>query len=97
MESDSSPPQQGQPPPSQGMYNRSRRHNVSRPGVRHAMVVINRMLRSPNNGNDVVRDRIIRAACVMNAAGPTETTFASHGRIDTAWRIAARLVRRLRS
>ena len=65
------------------------------PDVRHARFVINRLLRSTQKCDDVIQDRIIRAASVLKAATPTETAFASGAPVDVACRIAARIVRRL--
>ena len=65
------------------------------PNLRHAKVVINRLLRSARKSDDVVQDRILRAASVLKAAGPTETAFAGGTPVDVACRIAARIVKRL--
>lgn len=63
-------------------------------GVRHARIVVNRLLRSNRRGNDIVQDRILQAASVLNSAKANETAFVEGRPIDVALRIAARLVRR---
>lgn len=65
------------------------------PDVRHATVVINRLLRSSRKSGNVIQDRILSAASVLKAAAPTETAFAGGMPVDVASRIAARIVRRL--
>jgi hypothetical protein len=67
----------------------------SRPDVKHALVVVNRMLRSRAAENDTVRERIVRAAGILQAAEPTQTAFVSGRPVDVAVRIATRLIRRL--
>lgn len=66
-----------------------------RPDLRHAMVVVNRVLRSTERKDDILQDRIRRAACILKAAEPTETAFLAGRPVDVAFRIAARIVKRL--
>ena len=72
-----------------------RRKLSTAPDVRHAMVVVNRALRSSRKQDDVLQDRICRAACLLKSAGSTETAFASGRPVDVVFRIASRIVRRL--
>lgn len=64
------------------------------PAVRHARIVVDRMLRSSRRRNDMVQDRIHQAATVLNAAKSNETAFVGGQQVDVALRIATRLVRR---
>ena len=65
------------------------------PDVRHAVIVVNRLLRSTAPDDDVVHDRLLRAACVLKASRSTETAFASGRPVDVAFRLASRIVRKL--
>lgn len=67
----------------------------SRPEVKHALVVVNRMLRSSANPDDSVKGRVIKAAGALRTAAPTPTAFVSGRAVDVAMRIAVRLARRV--
>lgn len=66
-----------------------------RPDIRHAVVVVDRMLRASQTGNDVIQNRLFHAARVLRAADPTETAFVSGRPVDVVIRLATRLVRRM--
>ena len=66
-----------------------------RPDVKHALVVVNRMLRSSPNSDDRVKDRILQVAGILRTSDPTPTAFVSGRPVDVAFRIASRLIRRL--
>ncbi|MCP4172014.1 MAG: hypothetical protein GY758_14715 [Fuerstiella sp.] len=69
----------------------------NRVGVRHAMVVINRMIRSPHKRDQLLHDRIFRAAGVVRATDATETAVFSNRPADVVYRLASRIVRGLTS
>jgi hypothetical protein len=69
----------------------------SRANVRHAMVVINRMIRSPDQRDQLLHDRVYRAAGVVRATDATETAVFASRPTDVVFRLASRIVRRLSS
>lgn len=68
---------------------------IDGPDLRHAMIVINRMIRSADKCDKVVHDRLDRAVGVMKATRQTETAFISQRPADVVRRIASRLLRSL--
>ncbi|MCP4787738.1 MAG: hypothetical protein GY903_13880 [Fuerstiella sp.] len=74
---------------------RIRQHNCA--NVRHAMVVLNRMIRSPDKRDQLLHDRIYRAAGVVKATDATETAMFASRPADVVHRLASRIVRGLRS
>jgi hypothetical protein len=90
----------------QTVFVRSTTHAITRkagdingqaPDVRHAAIVVRRMIRSADRRDQEVRERLGRAATVLKATRPEkECTFFSHPR-DVVFRLAARLIRCLRS
>ena len=61
------------------------------------MVVINRMIRSPDKRDQLLHDRIYRAAGVVRATDATETAIFSSRPTDVVFRLASRIVRGLSS
>lgn len=74
-----------------------RMRHQSRAHVRHAMVVINRMIRSPDKRDQLLYDRIYRAASVVRATDATETAVFTNRPTDVVFRLASRIVRGLSS
>ncbi len=66
-----------------------------RASVRHAVVVLNRMIRSPNKRDQLLHDRIYRAAGVVKATDATETAIFASRPTDVVYRLASRIVRGL--
>lgn len=63
--------------------------------VRHAEVVIRRMLRRQSHQN-TVQERVVQAARILNAADHTKTAFSAGHPISAARRIAIRVLRKVR-
>ncbi len=63
--------------------------------MRHAMVVLNRMIRSPDKRDQMLHDRIYRAAGVVKATDATETAMFASRPTDVVYRLASRIVRGL--
>jgi len=63
--------------------------------VHHAMVVLNRMIRSPDKRDQLLHDRIFRAAGVVKATDATETAIFTGRPTDVVYRLASRIVRGL--
>ncbi|MDG1897383.1 MAG: hypothetical protein P8J37_21005 [Fuerstiella sp.] len=59
------------------------------------MVVLNRMIRSPDKRDRLLHDRIYRAAGVVRATDATETAIFSSRPTDVVYRLASRIVRGL--
>ncbi|HIF01401.1 MAG: hypothetical protein ABGZ53_01350 [Fuerstiella sp.] len=65
--------------------------------MRHAIIVLNRMIRSPDQREQLLHDRIYRAAGVVKATDATETAMFASRPTDVVHRLASRIVRSLRS
>lgn len=63
--------------------------------VRHAMVVIRRMIRSSDKCDEIVQDRLGRAVGTLRATRQAETAFVSQRPADVVFRLASRLLRSL--
>lgn len=63
--------------------------------VRHAEIVIRRMLRR-NSEDDALQERVIQAARLLNAAEHTRTAFSCGNAVSAARRIAIRALRKVR-
>ena len=65
----------------------------NRPEVRHAMIVLQRILRSKRPEDLYLQERLISAARVAQAVSNSETALVSGRPADGVFRLASRIIR----
>jgi hypothetical protein len=63
--------------------------------IRHAVIVLNRLIRSKRASDVLLQDRVFRAAKIAQAASNSETALISGRPADAVYRIASRIVRNM--
>ena len=65
--------------------------------IRHAVIVLNRLIRSKRPSDVALQDRLFRAAKIAQVATNSETALVSGRPADAVYRIASRIVRNMSS
>ncbi|MEZ6131337.1 MAG: hypothetical protein R3C59_21900 [Planctomycetaceae bacterium] len=67
------------------------------PDVRHAVIVVSRMMRSADPGDNAVKERLSRAVGFLKVTQPAEEQSYSRRPQDLVFSLAVRILRCLRS